>query len=254
MKRFLLIIIAAMMTLSLMSCTRITMPGQAVSEDGTNTTVIHKDVPDDLPNNEPGSISKDEPVYDYEPMVYYNVGDTVTFGEYEQNNRTNDGAEPIEWTVLEKRGDAYLLLSRYGLDCRSYNNVSDYVTWESCSLRSWLNNSFYNTAFSSSEKSKICEYRGYDSSDMVFCLSGYEVEKYLPDAYSRRADATPYAEAKGAYTSNGFCGWWLRGRGVNYDVAARVNIHGEIMTTDSRSEGGVERIDYSVRPAIWVEF
>ena len=243
MKKIILIAIAALMTLSMVSCGNVYIGTQPDEEQTTTTWAPITTVP-----------STQAPAAQYTPdnNVYYNIGDTVTFGSYEQNNRTNDGAEPIEWIILDRNGDNYLLISRYGLDCQSYNNVSEYVTWDMCSLRNWLNGSFYNTAFNSSEKAKRCAYTSYSSYDMVFCLSGYEAQKYFPDAASRRADATPYAISKGAYTSNDFCGWWLRGRGERFDVAARVNIKGEILTSDSQSEGGVERIDYAVRPAIWV--
>ena len=32
---------------------------------------------------------------------YYQVGDVITFGTYEQDNNLENGAEPIEWQVLE---------------------------------------------------------------------------------------------------------------------------------------------------------
>ncbi len=44
------------------------------------------------------------------------VGDTVYFGEYEQDANNGNGTEPIEWIVLEKDGDKALLLSKYGLE------------------------------------------------------------------------------------------------------------------------------------------
>ena len=39
-----------------------------------------------------------------------NIGDKVTFGKYEQDNKTSNGTEPIEWDVLDKKGNAYLLI------------------------------------------------------------------------------------------------------------------------------------------------
>ena len=49
------------------------------------------------------------------------VGSSVYFGSYEQDNDTEDGAEPIEWLVLAVDNDKALLLSRYALDCQPYN-------------------------------------------------------------------------------------------------------------------------------------
>ena len=46
------------------------------------------------------------------------VGDTITFGTYEQDNNTSNGKEAIEWTVLDKNGMSVLLISKQALDCQ----------------------------------------------------------------------------------------------------------------------------------------
>ena len=83
-----------------------------------------------------------------------------------------------------------LLISRYVLDIQPYNLEDKAVTWENCTLRIWLNNDFYNTAFSSSEQDKIepviisnpdsCygAEGGNDTKDKIFCLSVDEISKY----------------------------------------------------------------------------
>ena len=48
------------------------------------------------------------------------IGDTVSFGSYEQDNNTENGAEAIEWIVLDVEGENVLLLSKYGLDAQAY--------------------------------------------------------------------------------------------------------------------------------------
>ena len=48
-----------------------------------------------------------------------------------------------------------LVISRYGLDCKPYNTEYEEITWETCSLRSWLNGEFYETAFIPEEKNVI---------------------------------------------------------------------------------------------------
>ena len=83
------------------------------------------------------------------------VGAIVEFGTYPQITYSGTDNTPIEWQVLDVKGDRVLLLSKYGLDAVPYNNKKENVTWESCSLRSWLNNDFINKAFSSAEKKAL---------------------------------------------------------------------------------------------------
>ena len=85
------------------------------------------------------------------------VGDTVLFGTYEQDDKTNNGSEDIEWFVLAKEEDRVLLLSRYALEGQPFNADSTDTTWETCSLRKWLNSDFLTTAFDQNEQQKIAE-------------------------------------------------------------------------------------------------
>ncbi len=91
-----------------------------------------------------------------------NTGDYIIFGSYEQDNDLTNGMEPIEWLVLSNNGEEMYVLSKYALDVRPYNEPEDdegltygYVTWETCALRKWLNDEFYNTAFNTVERAKI---------------------------------------------------------------------------------------------------
>ncbi len=111
------------------------------------------------------------------------VGDVVTLGDYEQDNNTSNGTEPIEWVVLDQNNGQYLLISKYVIDGQCWdNNASDNtvaanaeaedrtgeITWEKCSVRSWLNGTFYDEAFSSDEKSHIVQYN-YSNSNLYQC-------------------------------------------------------------------------------------
>ena len=81
----------------------------------------------------------------------------VSFGEYEQNNDFKD-KEPIIWRAIDGRKNAIdpiTLISVYCLDAKQYNTVERSVTWSNCTLRTWLNNVFLNTAFTSSERSRL---------------------------------------------------------------------------------------------------
>lgn len=89
--------------------------------------------------------------------------DTVYFGNYWQNDTNGDGTadkndakEPIKWRVLSVNGDDAFLLADKNLDVKSYNSdIYVSVTWETCDMRSWLNNNFQNNAFSPVEQLAI---------------------------------------------------------------------------------------------------
>ena len=84
------------------------------------------------------------------------VGGIYIFGSYEQDKDDTNGKEPIEWIVLDKESDGTLVLvSKYALDVKPYNENRTDVTWETSTLRKWLNEDFYNAAFSAIEQGRI---------------------------------------------------------------------------------------------------
>ncbi len=191
------------------------------------------------------------------------LGDKVYFGSYEQDNNTSNGKESIEWIVLAKENNRILVISDKALDCQPYNEVYEYVTWEECTLRKWLNNDFINSAFTDEEKAIIptvtvsadknpeyCTNPGKATKDEVFLLSITEANKYFSSNSARKCTPTNYAVANGVYKSDsGFCWWWLRSPGIPQDYAANVG-----------SDGGVYENGYfvnidniAVRPALWID-
>ena len=215
------------------------------------------------------------------------MGNTVTFGNYHQATET---PEPMEWIVLDivpKAADAdgrILLLSKYVLAAMPYHNEDEEITWEACSLRSWLNDDFLNTAFDSSEKSQIIathietpenpftnESSGNATDDHIFLLSledaldkTDEVEgsgRYFSSDAERIAMATKYATSNDVWVTpdgdtNNTCPniqcsslWWLRTLGAT-DGATFVSNTGEVY----RSGLVVNMVDMGVRPAMWVKY
>lgn len=193
------------------------------------------------------------------------VGDIITFGTYEQDNKTANGQEEIEWKVLEKdQNGKMFVVSRYALDCRHYHSKAEKVTWETSDIRSWLNNDFYNTAFTKSEKAKIktttlenrdnADYNtdgGNDTKDKIFLLSIDEAKAYLPSTIERVCIATKYAESQGSQLESltRSCRWWLRSPGSTLYNASFVKVDGFILQLGTPVS--VEK--RSVRPAMWVE-
>lgn len=193
-----------------------------------------------------------------------NVGDTYRFGSYEQDNNKSNGQEDIEWLVLAKEGTKILVISKEALDCKPYNTSRTGVTWETCTLRKWLNNDFINAAFSADERTMIptvtvsadknpyCSTNpGNATQDQVFLLSITEVNKYFSSDSARQCKPTEYAVAGGAYvnSSNGNCWWWLRSPGFYQISAAGVRDDGDV------GKGSYNVIDYddAVRPALWID-
>lgn len=198
------------------------------------------------------------------------VGSYVLFGSYEQDNDTDNGKEDIEWLVLEKKDDRLLVISKYALDCKQYNESFGSVTWETCTLRKWLNGDFINEAFSSEEKSLISEVTvsadanpeygtnpGNDTKDKVFLLSIDEVNKYFNTDETRMCAPTAYAKAQGAWTCSDYeltsgeatCWWWLRSPGGNQTNAAYVDLDGSVYCIGNYVNYDVYG---SVRPALWI--
>ena len=196
------------------------------------------------------------------------VGDYVTFGTYEQDNNTSNGAEKIYWQVLEKKNGKALLLSEYALDAKPYHIEYASTTWEDCTLRSWLNDEFYSTAFSSKEQKYIAKTSisnadnplygtdgGKTTKDKVFLLSIGEVTTYFnsdPDKedFLRRAKVTDYAKAQGAEVNGQYGYWWLRSPGDHSGGASFVFYNGYVQ----RGGYSVYTTTNVVRPAIWVEY
>lgn len=204
-------------------------------------------------------------------------GDTIIFGAYEQDANIKNGQEPIEWVVLDKNQDGLLVMSKYALDSLPYNLEFKYVTWETCTLRKWLNEKFYNAAFNKEEKALIKTTTvenfdnpdnktpgGNDTKDKVFLLSQLEMidsdlgfsEEYETYDENRRCAATAYAAPRGAgyslyyYTKEGeaACYWWLRSPGKYASYAAYVDDLGDVYTDGD----SVYYDDRGVRPALYI--
>ncbi len=175
--------------------------------------------------------------------------DCIWFGNYWQEDINGDGKAdkndektPIKWRVLSVEGDDVFLLADKNLDVQRYNDTDTDVTWETCTMRSWLNgygaeenqegkdygdNNFLDNAFSETEQSAIKTTNvvndetqvGNNTSDKVYLLSTAEVSKAeygFTSLDTRVVVNTAYTEAGGELgsqhmSSNKTYGdWWLR--------------------------------------------
>ena len=192
------------------------------------------------------------------------VGDTVSFGHYEQDNNLSNGKESIAWRVLMKEEGKALLISEMGLDCRPYHTVYDSVTWEICSLRKWLNADFLEATFTAAEQKAIVstmirnednpEYNtegGRETCDKIFLLSITEAQQYFSDDVYRVLQLTTFAmeQGKGTWSNERFVTWWLRSPGDSSSMAAHTLLDGSVFTS-----GGPVLFPYlAVRPVLWVD-
>lgn len=220
----------------------------AVTEQYYATDAYGNPVP---PTDDDTDISADSVI-----PASYNVGDTFTYGNYL--------GDPISWLVLDVDDDGnYLVISEKIIEGKEYHEEEVPVTWEDCSLRTWLNTEFMNEAFTDEELGAILTTTvtadatsGNDTQDNIFLLSADEAKLYFPTD-----------ESIFAYPSDALCSahpndivpdrpipWWLRSTGYDEDNAfgpACIEyydnnfIHYVDATWDNESTLGI-------RPAMWI--
>ncbi len=129
------------------------------------------------------------------------IGDIVQMGTYEQDGDA-ETEDPICWDVLDKDGDAMLLISHDVIAYQRFSDSFKCVIWEDSQIRSWLNQEFYAEAFDEAEQASIRETTlenpstvGFaahvdpsgdvqvregrpDTKDKIFLLSWKEAEQY----------------------------------------------------------------------------
>ncbi len=182
---------------------------------------------------------------------YSGEPETLFFGRYEQDGNAANGPEPIEWQILDVKGDQLLLISKYALTSRVFHGKNTTVTWKNSDLRGWLNKDFLDTAFNASEMYQIsATLLENDAIDRLFLLSQQEVATYFPDKDSRVCEATAYAVSQNAYVNPKTGGsWWL--------LRTPATVSQCVMSIDSDGaidyDGGrVASPRGTVRPSMWV--
>lgn len=146
-----------------------------------------------------------------------------------------------------------LLYSDYVLDCMPYNKINRECTWQSCSLRKWLNTEFLNEAFTEAERDSLlltdCFGKGPEK-DYAFLLSQNEIVRYFPNETERITTPTAYAVQHGVWTNgHGNCYYWIAGNSMGDAHKVRyVTTAGDFAdyVSNSRTRG--------VRPAVWMKF
>lgn len=188
---------------------------------------------------------------------------------YTPNNVYYFKYEPLKWRVLDP--STGFVLCESIIDSQAYSNTiyeygtdengtaywndaehthyaNDYAT---SSIRAWLNDDFYNTAFSSSQKASILtseldnkaysascsEYDSETTYDKIFLLSWSEMQNtaygfpaYTGSSYARQAKGTDYAKCQGLWaSSSNECSFQrLRSAGICSEYACEVHGAGSL--------------------------
>ena len=190
-----------------------------------------------LDGNKYRRMKKEDATYSSSDSAYYRWKNNTSWHYFRY--------EPIKWRVLSTAGGQAFLQADLALDDQSYNNNYTNVTWESSSMRSWLNgygpetnepkedyrsDSFLQDAFSSAQQQAIrtTEVENADNllywtegdnhtTDKIFLLFDQEVYGTKAGAYgfaeadwkydeARRKSST-YAKAKGVWSKYGDAGY-----------------------------------------------
>lgn len=186
--------------------------------------------------------------------VLVKVGDEFTLGKYFW--KSENEFLPIEWKVIAIKGTHALCVSKYSLDCQHFNEFEGDVTWETSTIRDWLNNEFADVAFDPKDRKKISGARvtndpsphydtpgGNDTKDRIFLLSESEVRDLL-SSEDRVSTPTPYAESKGANQW-----WWLRSPGHKESHTVYVGADGSINSAGTKAC----LLARAIRPAFYLK-
>lgn len=185
------------------------------------------------------------------------AGSNCIFGSYEMSE--GEGKVGFEWIILEVTDNKALVLSKYILPkLQAFNNVIDLKTaarWDSCSLRTWLNDSFYRDVFTDEQRSVIIttQVGDYDNrmggsanytQDKIFCLSVKEARQYINDL----------GLLVGTFYDTGTpMTWWLRTE-AETDMN-NMGKYASFVTAEGlvETEGFHNYQEIGVRPAIWID-
>jgi len=193
------------------------------------------------------------------------TGDIVVFGEF-------------PWRVLDIQNEYALILSEWVIESRPYHedySIYALATWETSTLRQYLNNTFYHT-FSDEEKRWITDSLvvnndnpwygtagGNATIDRVFLLDIDEVVKYFGDSGKLRDSDLmngdeygiydEYNSTRIAYDLRGWASPWVL-RSPGYSGGDVALVRGRYLAL-----GGIDIFGrsvtetYGVRPAMWVD-
>ena len=153
--------------------------------------------------------------------------------------------EPIKWLIVEESDGKATLVADLILDSQQYDYEANKETYGNnnyaeSTIRAWLNESFYNTAFNEMQQAIIqtttidnsAASTGYSSNqyacentnDKIFLMSYAEAITWFTSSAERQKQGSDYAKSQGLWvgTSSGNRYYWLRSPYFDYSSLARV--------------------------------
>jgi tetratricopeptide (TPR) repeat protein len=157
------------------------------------------------------------------------IGQIISFGS-------------LKWIILDRQIDKILIITEEIIMGRAYNDSFTYVSWESCTLRKYLNNDFLIRANIKERQERIVDTIIDNCTNKLFLLSVKEVDRYFLNKQDRIVKRDGYGNHPG-------CIWWLRDTSYNKygggNNAEAVFSNGEISGICVNHYNGV-------RPALWL--
>ena len=229
--------------------------------------------------NKINDINSIRTINSYERFCNVEAIDSFIFGKHSINDKELD----IEWIILKKENDRALIVSKYIIDGLIFGNNNE---WDKSTIRTWLNEDFYNNSFSDKEKAYINETiintkgpeyvkENYNvtTTDKIFLLSNEEINQYFDDygSTNKLATSTCCKEVLDRITDESYytksftnrISWFLRNPGqqpglsneetntvLDYDTyVSNVDKRGYCTIYDCEVECNKK---YGIRPAMWI--
>ncbi len=185
-------------------------------------------------------------------------GNHIIFGSYYKKDDVT--LEPLKWDILEEKDGNALIITHDIIDAIAFDS-NESSNYENSSIRAWLNNDFYNIAFSEEAKKKIKstlvdnitgqntdKYICNNTMDNIFLLSKMELGTYFKSSMSKKAKGTAFAKKHklAVYLDGGKSDWWLRSYSGK-DRAYYVNGIGNLYNNKL-----VKSKTCGVRPVCWI--
>ena len=167
-----------------------------------------------------------------------------------QSDASQENAIKWQMVYLDTDNDRALFITKDCIAMMPYHDTGVDITWEGCSLRQWLNDTFYNS-LPEMIKSRVVEtvnqnpdseryktFGGNPTNDRVFLLSADEAKKH----FKKDSERIVKRQNMGIW-------WWLRSPGNLANFATGVSAVGTVAAYGGIVNGGSRY----VRPALWLD-
>ena len=222
----------------------------------------------------------------YRPKSCFSLADIAGLSSQDENGYSKNTVywfsyDSIKWTRKKTSSGKAYLITFFAIDAQDYiatQNATSYDhnggkgyanNYALSNIRKWLNDTFYNTAFTDFEKAIIKtttvdnsgqttqndsnQYACDNTEDKLFLISFMESAAASPtglfdsSAALRKLTPTEYTKCQGVEVTSGYCSWYLRS--PYYSGALQVHI----VNNNGDGSNYYAYYAYGVRPACWIE-